>query len=86
MKANMFTKPEVIAAMKQFVLVELYTDDPNEAVAEANQKLQEDRVKTVAVPYYLVLNADEKIQGGYPRTTRDPAEWLAFLNSFRPTA
>lgn len=82
MKANMFTRPEVIAAMKNFVLVELYTDDPNEAVAEANQKLQEERVKTVALPYYLVVNADDQIQGGYPRVTRDPAEWLKFLGSF----
>ena len=84
MKANMFTRPDVMAAMKNFVLVELYTDDPNEAVAEANQKLQEDRVKTVAVPYYLVLDGEERVQGGYPRVTRDPVEWLKFLGSFRP--
>ena len=39
MKANMFTRPEIAAALQNFVLVELYTDG-TDAVSEANQKLE----------------------------------------------
>ena len=39
MKANMFTRPEIAAAMKDFVLVDLYTDG-NDAASEANQELE----------------------------------------------
>ena len=51
MKANMFTRPEIAAAMKNFVLVELYTDG-TDAESEANQKLQLSKFNTVAIPYY----------------------------------
>ncbi|MEK7404027.1 MAG: cytochrome c biogenesis protein CcdA, partial [Acidobacteriota bacterium] len=60
MKANMFTRPEIAAAMKDFVLLELYTDGAD-AASEENQKLQESRFQTVAIPYYAILSADEKV-------------------------
>jgi thiol:disulfide interchange protein DsbD len=78
MKANMFTRPEVNAAMREMVLVELYTDGTT-AEDEANQKLQETKFQTVAIPYYLILNADEKVLAAYPGLTKDPATWLKFL-------
>ncbi|MFB3828460.1 MAG: cytochrome c biogenesis protein CcdA [Bryobacteraceae bacterium] len=78
MKANMFTRPEVIAALKNFVLVELYTDGAD-AASEANQQLQESRFATVAIPYYAIMTPDDKVVASFPGLTRDPREYLAFL-------
>src|SRR5215472_1287263 len=80
MKANMFTKPEIAAAMQKFVLVELYTDG-TDAESEANQKLQLDRFKTVAIPYYAILDPDEKVIATFPGLTKNPSEFLAFLDA-----
>ena len=85
MKANMFTRPEIAAAMKNFVLVELYTDG-TDAESEANQKVELDRFHTVAIPYYAIVDADEKVLAEFPGSTGDPAEYLAFLNKPAPVA
>ncbi len=80
MKANMFTRPEISAALQDFVLVELYTDG-TDAASEENQKLQETRFRTVAIPYYAILSADEEVFATFPGLTRDAQEFLAFLRS-----
>ncbi len=80
MKANMFTRPDVNAAMREMVLVELYTDGTTPE-DEANQKLQETKYQTVAIPYYLILNSEEKVLAAYPGLTKDPATWLKFLSA-----
>jgi thiol:disulfide interchange protein len=80
MKANMFPKPEFAPALKDLVLVELYTD-AGDAVSEANQKLQEQRFSTVATPYYAILDPDEKLIASFDRRTTDTAEFLGFLKS-----
>jgi len=79
MKANMFTRAEIAAVMKNFVLVELYTDG-TDAESEANQKLQLAKVQTVAIPYYAIVDPDEKLLATFPGLTKDSAEFLAFLN------
>ena len=58
MKRNMFTRPESAAAMKQYVLLELYTDT-GEASSEENQKLQDSKFKTIAIPFYAIIDPDE---------------------------
>jgi thiol:disulfide interchange protein DsbD len=78
MKANMFTRPEIAAAMKDFVLVDLYTDGSDEA-SESNQQLQSSRFNTVALPFYAILDADGNAISTFSGLTRDPGEWLAFL-------
>jgi thiol:disulfide interchange protein DsbD len=83
MKANMFTRPEIAAAMKDFVLVELYTDG-SDAASDENQKLQLDLFKTVAIPYYAILDPDGKVVASFPSLTRDPKEYLAFLQTPKP--
>ncbi len=80
MKANMFTRPDVNAAMREMVLVDLYTDGTTPE-DEANQKLQESKFQTVAIPYYLIMNSDEKVLAAYPGLTKDPATWLKFLSA-----
>jgi thiol:disulfide interchange protein DsbD len=78
MKANMFTRPEIAAAMGRFILVELYTDG-TDAASQANQQLEQSRFGTVAIPYYAILDANEKVLATFPGLTRDAAEYLAFL-------
>jgi thiol:disulfide interchange protein DsbD len=80
MKANMFTRPEIAAAMKEYVLVELYTDGTDQASA-ANQKLEETKFSTVAIPYYAILRPDEQVVASFPGLTRDPGEFLRFLRA-----
>ena len=79
MKANMFTKPELAAALDNFVRVELYTDGLD-ATAEVNQKLQE-RYDTISQPFYVLMKPDETVIAKFSGSTRDPQEYLAFLNS-----
>jgi thiol:disulfide interchange protein DsbD len=79
MKANMFTKPEVAAAMKNFVLVDLYTDGTDEA-SEKNQAMQSAQFNTVAIPFYAIVDPDGKTLATFPGLTRDPGEWQAFLD------
>jgi thiol:disulfide interchange protein len=78
MKANMFTRPEIAAAMKEYVLLELYTDG-SDAAAEENQKVQDSKFKTIAIPYYAILDPDEKVVASFPGLTRNPQEYLDFL-------
>lgn len=80
MKANMFTRPEVAEALGNFVLVELYTDGTDTA-SEQNQQRQDSLFKTVAIPYYAIFDADQKVQGSLAGLTKDPQEFLKFLGS-----
>ncbi|HEX8986095.1 MAG TPA: thioredoxin family protein, partial [Bryobacteraceae bacterium] len=80
MKANMFTRPEIAAALRDFVLVELYTDG-TDAVSAANQTLQNTKFSTVAIPYYAILGPDERVVGTFPGLTRDAGEFLRFLRA-----
>ncbi len=79
MKANMFTRPEIAAALKDFVLVELYTDGTDPA-SEANQKMLEGRFGIIAIPFYALLRPDDTVIDTFPGLTRNAAEFLAFLN------
>jgi len=78
MKANMFTRPEIAAALQDFVLVELYTDGTDEA-SETNQNLELSRFHTVAIPFYAILDADEKAMATFAGSTSDAKEYLDFV-------
>jgi thiol:disulfide interchange protein DsbD len=78
MRANMLSRPEIEAALGNFVLVELYTDR-SDAVSERNEKLLEDKFHTSAEPFYAIMDAGERPIATFDRLTRDPAEYLAFL-------
>jgi thiol:disulfide interchange protein len=80
MKANMFTKPEVGGVMKNMVLVDLYTDG-TDAASQANQKLEEEKFQTVAIPFYVLYDANQNVLATFPGLTRKPEEYLAFLNT-----
>lgn len=78
MKANMFTRPKIEAAMRKFVLVELYAD-AGDATSDANQKMELAKFNTVAEPYYAILTPDETVVASFPGLTRDAAQFEAFL-------
>lgn len=78
MKANMFPRPEIASALGAYVLVELYTDGTDDA-SERNQQLQDKLFQTVAIPYYAILDSDEKVVSSFPGLTKDPQEFLRFL-------
>jgi len=80
MKANLFPKPEIAAELKNFVLVDLYTDG-TDAASEENQKLEDTKFQTVAIPYYALMDGDEKVVATFPGSTRNAQEFLTFLKS-----
>jgi thiol:disulfide interchange protein len=78
MKTNMFPKPAVTAELKNFILVELYTDGTDAASIE-NQQLQEKRFGTVAIPFYAIVDADEHVVATSAGLTKNTDEFLKFL-------
>jgi thiol:disulfide interchange protein DsbD len=80
MKANMFTKPEINGVMKNMVLVDLYTDG-TDAASQANQKLEEEKFQTVAIPFYVLYDGNQNVLATFPGLTRKPEEYLSFLNT-----
>ncbi len=78
MKANMFPRPEITPLLKDFVLVDLYTDG-TDAESEQNQQLEEKRFGTVAIPFYAIVDPDERTIATFPGLTRNAAEFGTFL-------
>ena len=78
MKANMFPRPEIAGLLKDFVLVDLYTDG-TDAESEQNQQLEEKRFGTVSEPFYAIVDPDERIVATFPGLTRNASEFVTFL-------
>ncbi len=83
MKANMFGRPEIAAQLNNYILVELYTDGTDDT-SRINQQFQESRFSTIAIPFYAIVDPDEKVLATFPGLTRDAGEFLSFLRSARP--
>jgi thiol:disulfide interchange protein len=84
MKANIFTRPEIQAALKDLVIVDLYTDG-TDAESEKNQKLEDTKFGTASIPFYAVVDPDQNVIATFPQLTRNPKEFLGFLQS-KPAA
>lgn len=84
MKANMFTRPEIQSALKDLIELDLYTDgtDPE---SERNRKFENDRFNTASIPFYALIDADQRVIATFPQLTRDPQQFLNFLEA-RPTS
>jgi thiol:disulfide interchange protein DsbD len=80
MEANMFSRGDVSAAMSQFVLSRLFTDGEGQ-VYENQQKFQEERFGTVALPLYAIVDSNGRTIKTFSGLTRNPGEFIAFLNS-----
>ncbi|MEQ1947419.1 MAG: cytochrome c biogenesis protein CcdA [Bryobacteraceae bacterium] len=81
MKANMFPRAEIAEATKSLVLVELYTDGTDQE-SEENQKLQDDKFQTVAIPYYAIMDPNGNVVSTFTKgMTTDTQEFLSFLTA-----
>ncbi len=60
--------------------MDLYTDG-TDPVSEENQQLEEKRFGTVAIPFYAILDPDEKVIATFPSLTRNAQEFASFLKS-----
>jgi thiol:disulfide interchange protein DsbD len=78
MEANMFPRPEVRAALSQFVLSRLFTDGDG-PLYERQQDFQLQHFQTVALPLYAILDANGRTVATLPGLTRDPVVFVAFL-------
>ncbi len=77
----MFPRPEIAEATSKLVLVELYTDGTDKE-SEENQKLQDEKFSTVAIPYYAILDPDGKVVAKFANgMTTNTQEFLAFLTA-----
>ncbi len=66
------------AEMEKFVLVSLYTDGEGE-IYERQQQMEQDRLGTVALPYYAVFDSNDKLVAAFPGLTRSADEFVDFL-------
>ena len=64
--------------MSKFVLARLYTDDGSEN-NNKQQQYQEQNFKTVALPFYAILEPDGKTISTFPGLTRNAQEFVGFL-------
>lgn len=78
MEANVFPKREVDEQLRKFVLVKLFTDGIGEPY-ERQQRFQEENFKTVALPFYAVIEPDGRVVATFPGLTRDVSEFAEFL-------
>lgn len=78
MEANVFVKKEVEAEMSKFVLAKLFTDGDGE-IYQRQQQFQELTFKTVALPFYAVIEPDGKTVSTFPGLTRNVNEFVDFL-------
>ncbi len=78
MESNMFSRPEVRTSLSKFVLARLFTDGDGE-LYEMQQKFQEDRFGTVALPLYAIVDSTGKTISTFSGLTRSSGEFLAFL-------
>ncbi len=84
MRGNILNRPEIVAELEGFVLLELYTDG-TDAASAANSKLQQEKFGTVSEPFYVILSPDERLVAKFDGLTHDAAAFLAFLKT-RPAA
>jgi thiol:disulfide interchange protein len=78
MEVNMFPREEIRRQMSKFVLVRLYTDGEGD-IFQKQQRLQQDKYKTVALPYYAIETPDGSPISSFPGLTRDPLQFAGFL-------
>jgi thiol:disulfide interchange protein len=78
METNMFPREDVRRELEQYVRVRLYTDGEGE-IYRKQQQMQQERFKTVVMPFYAVLEGDGTAVATFSGLTRNPAEFVRFL-------
>jgi thiol:disulfide interchange protein DsbD len=80
MEANIFPLREVHAELQKFVRLQLFTDGAGKKY-EDNQRYQKENFGTIALPLYVILDAQGNKVATFPGMTRKPEEFLRFLRS-----
>ena len=82
MEKKIFAEQSVYETFRdQFELVQLYTDGG--ADAERNQRLQIERFRTIALPYYVVLSPANAVLATQSGIVPTPGEFLRWLQGAR---
>ncbi len=82
MEKNIFADPKVLAAFKEkFILVQLYTDGGKDH--KRNQALQVERFQTLALPFYVVLDAKNQVVTRHAGIMSSSEKFLSFLGQDR---
>ena len=79
METNIFSINSVEELMSEYVLVSLYTD-AGEGYLE-KREYQINRFETAALPYYVILDSNDKVLSEFPGLTRNVEEFKAFLKT-----
>ncbi len=79
METNIFSINSVEELMSEYVLVSLYTD-AGEGYLE-KREYQINRFKTAALPYYVILDSNDKVLSEFPGLTRNVEEFKDFLKT-----
>jgi len=80
MDANVFPLPQIMDALKDKVLVEVFIDGTDKA-SEDNGKFEEDRFHVASMPYYALMDADQNVVAQFGDRATDPRQFLAFLKA-----
>ncbi len=70
MERNMFTVPAVQNALREYVLVQLYTDG-RDSIHMRNRQMQKDRFNTIDLPLYALMSPNDSVlaKGVFTRDT-----------------
>ena len=79
METNIFSISSVEKLMSEYVLVSLYTD-AGEGYLE-KREYQINRFETAALPYYVILDSNDKVLSEFPGLTRNVEEFKDFLKT-----
>ena len=79
METNIFSINSVEELMSEYVLVSLYTD-AGEGYLE-KREYQIKRFETAALPYYVILDNNDKVLSEFPGLTRNVEEFKDFLKT-----
>jgi thiol:disulfide interchange protein len=78
MEANMFPRTDVKRELGRFVRMRLYTDGQGE-LYERQQRMEQEKLGTVALPYYAIVDSLGDVKAQFLGMTRKPDEFLQFL-------
>ena len=85
MEKYVFADPKVLKIFKEkFVLVQLFTDGGDNY--QNNQSLQVERFHTVALPFYVVLDASNQVLARHAGIMVSSEEFLSFLQQNRTSS
>lgn len=82
MERNMFTRPEIRAALDRYVLARLFTDGDG-PIYDRQAALQQRQFGTIALPLYAVVDSTGATIATFEGLTRNPRKFLAFLQRAR---